>query len=117
MASTIKQPEGSFFKEKRVFAKRMPNGFPVGKRTELRITHNIQLHKLGIHRCEVMIGTRCTKTRFLTWAHSKKSRFLVTSKDWMEAARCCLPCHEVIEAMSHEKMAKIVRDAIARRKT
>lgn len=48
----------------------------------------------------------------LTWAHAQKSRFLVTDADWMEAARCCIPCHDHIEAFSHEEMAQVVRAAI-----
>lgn len=116
MASMVLQPnQGSFFKAKRVFKKRGVNGFPIGPRTERRAKENRQLNKLKIKHCEVQIAPECAGHHLLTWAHSKKSRYLVTSKDWQEAARCCLPCHRVIEAMSHAEMKQLVVAAIKRR--
>lgn len=107
--------EGSFFKPARIFAKRGLNGFPVGKRTERRAAENKKLGKLKIQRCEIRIQKVCTDRVMLTWAHSQKSRFLLTSQDWQEAARCCLPCHLELESMSHSEMKKRVCDAIKRR--
>lgn len=60
--------------------------------------------------------TGCWKTSHLTWAHSKKSRFLVTEKDWQEAARACIYCHSLIEEKKHPEMERIIKAAIARRK-
>lgn len=118
MASQIRQPEGAFFKEPREFKRRFPNGFPVGPRTERRAKENAKLRKrTGINYCEVRISPNCTRNRYLSWAHSRKSRYLATSADWQEACRACCPCHDVLEGMSHARMAKVVRAAIASRKT
>lgn len=116
MASQIKQPEGSFFKEPRQFPKRFVNGFPIGKRTKARQAANRDMNKLGIKHCEIQLPGICEGRIYLGWAHPTKSRFILNDKDWRTAAKCCGACHSVIEAWSHEKMAKVVRDAIARRK-
>jgi hypothetical protein len=93
--------------------------FRAGKRTKKRVAMNARLKKMaidkGITRCELRLPG-CLKTWALTWAHSKKSRFLITEEDWMEAALCCVACHEKIEAMSHELMHKKVTEAIERRR-
>lgn len=115
MASTILQPQTSNFKAPRTFPKRGINGFPIGPRTERRAKENAKLRKLKISRCEVRIKGICADRVMLTWAHSRKSRFLVTDKDWQEAARCCLPCHQHIEALSHNEMRRLVVEAIMRR--
>lgn len=107
---------GNFFKAPRSFCKRDVKGFPIGKRTERRAKENKELRKLKISRCEIRIRDVCVDRIMLTWAHSKKSRYLVTSKDWQEAARCCLPCHQQIEAMPHKRMMAVILNAIARRK-
>ncbi len=86
-----------------------------GKRTKKRQAMNARLNKLSIHCCEVRIPGLCVARIMLTWAHALKSRFLVTDEDWERAARCCIPCHDHIEALSHDEMAKIVDDAIAKR--
>lgn len=104
-----------FPKRPREIKQRFSNGFPVGKRTEKRRAENRKLDKLKIKECEIRIPGICVRHILLTWAHSKKSRFLVLDKDWQEAARSCLPCHDHIEAMPHDKMEKIVKAAIARR--
>jgi hypothetical protein len=115
MASELQRSREPFFKEKREFPKRFGNGFPVGARTERRAKENAKLRKLDIKHCEIRISPNCARNRMLTWAHSQKSRFLVTGADWQEAARCCLPCHDVIEALPHSEMKKCVCDAIRRR--
>ncbi len=115
-SSIIKPPEYKpFLKERREFPGRFPNGFPIGERTKRRQSENRELNKLKINHCELMLKG-CLKNKLLTWAHPVKSRFLVTSKDWQEAARACLSCHQRVEAMSHREMARIIREAIARRK-
>lgn len=89
-----------------------------GKRTKKRIAMNARLKKMaeakGIHQCEVRLDG-CLKTWALTWAHSKKSRFIVTDDEWMEAALACVHCHDKIEAMPHDQMYKIVTEAINNR--
>lgn len=119
MGSKIKQDyTQSFFKPKREYPKRSPNGFPVGPRTIKRQEQNRILNERLPEikkRCEIRISSYCTGTSRLSWAHSKKSRFLLTDKDWQEAARCCLPCHDKIEVMSHADMKRIVLEAINKR--
>ena len=87
-----------------------------GKRTAKRQAMNRKLDQLGITRCEVRIPGKCVDSIMLTWAHSKKSRFLVSDEDWLEACRACIPCHDYIEAQSHEKMREAVVKAIGARK-
>ncbi len=74
-----------------------------------------ELTKLGIHECEIQIKGRCVRSIMLSFAHSKKSRFLITDQDWLEAALCCIPCHDVIEALPHDQMKEAVLAAISRR--
>lgn len=115
--SIVKPPEtGAFFKPPREFPKRSPGGFPIGRQRERRDAENRQLAKKHINRCEVRIEGICVDRIMLCWAHSKKTRFLTTSKDWQEAARCCLPCHQHIEALPHSKMRAIIVGAIHRRR-
>lgn len=106
----------AFFKPPREFKQRGPNGFPIGKQTEKRKAANEWMNKhLGLKECEIKIPGVCVKSIMLTWAHPVKTRFLVTKKDWRTAARCCLPCHQHIEPLSHEEMKRIVDESIARR--
>ena len=86
-----------------------------GKRTKKRQAMNARLNRLGINHCEIRIPGKCVRSIMLTWAHALKSRFLVTDEDWQRAARCCIPCHNHIEALKHEEMAQVVDQAIARR--
>lgn len=115
MATTIQTTEKAFFKAPRQFPKRGVNGFPIGPRTERRAKENAKLRKLQISHCEIRIPGICQGRYFLTWAHSKKSRYLVTEKDWQEAARACVACHDHIEAKSHKEMRRIIVEAIMRR--
>lgn len=117
MAEIKHRSGGAFFKEQRIFPKRGPNGFPIGPRTKRRAEENAKLRsnpQIPRH-CEIQIKGVCVNAIMLTWAHSKKSRFITTDKDWQEAARCCLPCHQYIEALSHKLMKKLVVAAIRKR--
>ncbi len=116
MASQIAVTDQPNWKEPRQYGPRFPNGMPVGKRTKERQKQNAKLNNLGIRHCELGISPYCYKTSGLTWAHSKKSRFLVTPKDWQDAARACLPCHSMAEEMPHAEMFRVIREAIGRRK-
>lgn len=94
--------------------------FAAGKRTIKRIAMNKRLAKMFIDRglpqtCEIKLDSGCMRTFSLSWAHSKKSRFIVSDSDWMEAALACPHCHGKIEAMSHEQMYEHVMEAIGRR--
>jgi hypothetical protein len=119
MASQIqRQTDEPFFKEPREFKKRDGHNFPVGPRTERRQKENNQLNKLPTeikNHCELKLPG-CIKTVGLSWAHSRKSRFLLTSKDWQEACRACSFCHQTAEAMSHSEMHRLITEAIKRRK-
>ena len=115
MASQIAGSTEPFFKEPRQFPRRFANGFPIGKRTKDRQAANRDMNKLRINHCEIRLPI-CQGRYYLGWAHPTKSRFIVTDKDWRTAAKSCAACHDAIESMSHKKMAKIVREAIARRK-
>jgi hypothetical protein len=120
MSSQIaSRQKGSFFKAPRNFCKRGANGFPIGPRTEKRQEMNRELNKLpdSVRKvCELRIKGVCIGNRMLTWAHSKKSRFLCTDKDWLTACRACLACHQEAEQMSHRVMAALIDEAIAGRK-
>ena len=105
-----------FFKEKRVFAKRFPNGFPVGPRTKARAAANRDMNKAGIDYCEIRIPGVCQGRHHLGWAHPTKSRYITTAKEWRTAAKSCAACHDYIEALPHSEMKKIVLDRIQRRK-
>lgn len=115
MSTQIAKPAGPFFKEPRIFPKRGPNNFPIGARAERRAKENRELGKLDIRRCEIRIPGVCVDRIMLTWMHSKKSRFLLTSKDWQEAARACQPCHQYGEDKGHKFMKRLVTEAIKRR--
>lgn len=120
MATQIKRrSEDAFFKAPPTFPARFPNGMPVGKRTLKRAEQNRILNARLPEikkRCELNVSPHCTKVFYLSWAHSKKSRFITTDKDWQEAARSCLACHDVAESMSHAEMKRLILEAIAKRK-
>jgi len=110
------RPMPVFPKPKREPVRRFANGFPVGKRTKKREAVNHKLNRtLRIKECELKLPG-CWRIVYLGWAHSKKSRFLVTRKDWEEAARACQHCHDIIEAWPHKKMEAFIKEVIAKRK-
>ena len=116
-----RRTEGAFFKPKREFPARSGNGkgMPIGPRTKARAKGNRDLNKLPrevTHRCELRIKGVCIGDRMLQWAHAQKSRFLLTDKDWQEAARSCAACHQTVEAISHREMKRLICEAISRRK-
>lgn len=90
-----------------------------GKRTLKRRAMNrridADLKARGIETCEIRIPGVCVRSILLSHAHSKKSRNIITDADWLEAALCCIPCHEKIELLKENEMGEIVRAAIARR--
>lgn len=90
-----------------------------GPRTKKRRAMNLRLKKLllslGITACEIKLPG-CLRNFALSFAHSKKSRFLITEEDWMEAALACAACHDKLDnRMSHEEMNSLVKAAIANR--
>lgn len=118
-SQVARQSNEPFFKAPIVFKRRDAKGFPVGPRTERRQAENRKLNTLPPevkNVCELRIKGVCIGNRMLTWAHSQKSRFLTTSKDWQEAARSCLACHQHVEQLKHSEMKEIICGAINRRK-
>jgi hypothetical protein len=85
-----------------------------GKRSRKRQEMNAKLNGLDIQHCEIR-RPGCWGRNGLTWAHARKSRFLVTDADWLTAARACISCHNAIEALSHSEMERIITEAIAKR--
>lgn len=65
---------------------------------------------MGITRCEL-----CGGTFGLSFAHSKKRRFIQTDEDWYEVALLCQKCHETVEFAGHEEMYRAIREIIERR--
>lgn len=57
----------------------------------------------------------CHGTFGLSFAHSKKRRFIQTDEDWEEVALLCQPCHQKIEFSGHENMYEAVRRIIENR--
>lgn len=119
MATQIRRrSEDAFFKAPRTFPARFPNGMPVGKRTIKRQEQNRILNERLKHikrQCEVQIPGVCVRNILLTWMHSKKSRFILTDKDWQEAARACQPCHLYGESKGHKFMRELVLCVIKKR--
>ena len=122
MGSMIqRRSDDAFFKEKKVHPKRGPGGFPIGKRTRERQEANRDMAKA--HReenrpqqCELRYEGICVRTMYLHWAHWDKSRFLLTKKDWRQAALACDPCHDHAELKPRPQMKADILAAIARRK-
>jgi hypothetical protein len=120
MATMIqRREEGAFFKPQRKFGERDGRGFPVGSRTTRRRTENKKLNQLPEHikrNCEIRLPG-CLGNKFLSWAHSKKSRFILTDKEWQEAARACGYCADALDhKMGHAEMKRRVTEAIKKRK-
>ena len=120
MSSMVKRAtDAPFFKEPRKFPARDAKNWPIGPRTKERQKQNAILNKLPPHiknRCEIKLDG-CLVNKFLSWAHSKKSRFITTDQDWQEAARACGFCADALDhKMSHAEMRQRVTEAIKRRK-
>jgi hypothetical protein len=93
--------------------------FAAGKRTIKRRAMNLRLKKMFLEKgyqqtCELKLEG-CLRTFALSWAHSRKSRFLTDDEKWMHACLSCCSCHDKAEAMSHDEMFKLVSGAIEKR--
>lgn len=90
----------------------------IGKRTKQRMAYNRRLKKMaeekGIRSCELKLEG-CLKTWALSWGHSKKSRFIVTEEDWLEAALVCPSCHAKQESLPHAEGYAMIMEAINKR--
>jgi hypothetical protein len=80
---------------------------------------NAKLKRLFIEQgwpqeCELKLPG-CLKNWALTWAHSRRSRYLKTEEEWMHAALTCVNCHQAVDSKPHKETFKIISDAINRR--
>ena len=86
----------------------------VGKKTALwektRRELKREFEAQGIVRCEV-----CGIDSGLSFAHSRKRRFISTTAELKEVALLCLVHHAQIERLSHEEMFEKVNEIIANR--
>ena len=86
----------------------------MGKRTNkwnsVRAELKGKFESMGVTRCELCYGTFG-----LSFAHSKKRRFIQTEEDWREVALLCQPCHEKIEFSGHEEMYNAITKIIGGR--
>lgn len=80
------------------------------KWNRVRVKLKQKFERLGITRCELCFGTFG-----LSFAHSRKRRFIQTDEDWEEVALLCQPCHEKIEFSGHEAMYDEIRRIIGER--
>jgi hypothetical protein len=63
-----------------------------------------ELEAAGITSCEFLFRG-CTRTMFLTPAHSRKRREIENEEQLREVAVACVNCHRKLdEEMSHEEM-------------
>ena len=69
-----------------------------------------QFESMGITRCE-----QCSGTFALSFAHSRKRRFITTEADLMEVALLCQKCHETAEHSGHEEMFETINTIISSR--
>ena len=68
--------------------------------------------KLGVDWCE-LCGTRFG----LTWAHSRKRRFIENDEMMKEVALLCLKCHTQAEMLPDYEMFSLITKIIAERGT
>lgn len=66
--------------------------------------------KAGIVRCEI-----CHTDAFLSFAHSKKRRFIHTNEELFDVALLCIPCHEKIEYSGHAEMYAKIQEIKSKR--
>lgn len=88
-----------------------------GKRTKKRIAANKILKERftewGIFYCELRYEGCWGQGQ--GFAHSKKSRFLITDQDFLEVALACNSCHNILEYSGHQNMYEVIVDTIKKR--
>lgn len=80
---------------------------------ELRKELYIELAAQGITSCELAgrLG-QCTGKLFPSLAHSLKRMHIKTDEEMREIIFCCIPEHEILEAMKPADMYNLVREVI-----
>jgi len=91
-----------------------------GKRSDIRKDYNKQIMEFfitnSIQSCEAGLEG-CLISNFLTIAHSKKSRKILSREDWTEVILACTSCHSIFEAWKPEEMESFVKEKIQKRNT
>ncbi len=86
----------------------------LGKKSKANKKNNAELKqiftKLGIDFCEI-----CGCRFGLTWAHSRKRRFITTDEMMKHVALLCLPHHQEIERLPSLAMFQKVTEIIEKR--
>ncbi len=81
--------------------------------TKTREELKVRFETAGITQCELGYDG-CWKNNTLTFAHSKKRRYIESDEELREVCLCCQSCHARIEF--NPDMYEIVRRVIAGRK-
>lgn len=68
-----------------------------------------------IPTCEGQLVPTCTKSLYLTPAHSRKRRDIKTEADYHAICWLCTECHSHIERMPHAEMERVVISIITNR--
>jgi hypothetical protein len=71
--------------------------------------------QVNITCCEIQLPG-CKRDSFLTFAHSRKRRYIKTQQQLEEVALACVLCHMRIEALPESEMTKIVQEIISERR-
>lgn len=94
------------------------NGRKVNDWIRVRRQLKAEFEARGITRCEFNLSPDCKRDNWLSFAHSKKRRFITTDAELRECALACTPCHNELDLrMTHAEMYDAVRNVIARRLT
>jgi hypothetical protein len=72
-----------------------------------------RFERAGITHCELQ-WNGCFKNNFLSFAHSKKRRYIKSQEELEEVLLCCTPCHDRLEYGGN--MYETVRRVIASRR-
>ena len=70
--------------------------------------------EMGVTSCELHWPHHCWHTEGLSWAHSKKRRF-IQGDEIYEVALLCPIAHDLAENLPHKEMYKLICEIIQRR--
>jgi len=120
MSSFNPVPKGeAFFKVEGKTGPKPKKPLKSGKRTAKRRAVVVKMKKLcasiGVASCELKMEPGCLRDWALGFAHSRKSRNIVTDAHWEECALACIKCHERIELLPEQDMGDVIRKVIANR--
>jgi hypothetical protein len=98
-------------------AKKEPKPIQPGKKTiawdNTRAVLKERFKKHGVTTCEAGLGG-CWKNNALSFAHREKRNNLKPG-ELTAVILVCIPCHSILEALPHKKMAKFIDKIIATR--